>query len=67
MSPDIEKLLFVVGIGLFAGTVGTILASLWYRTTQEEPLTWDSVFVFAKFFYGTGGAAVLLFLAVKYL
>jgi uncharacterized membrane protein YesL len=47
----------IAGIGLAMGTIGTLLACNWYRSTQSEKLDWGDVLVFAKIFYGIGGAA----------
>jgi hypothetical protein len=66
MSTNTQQFFQVVGMSLFVGTTGTLLGSLWYRVTQKEPLTWNSVSVFAKVFYGMGGAAVILYLVLKY-
>ncbi|MGC0774202.1 MAG: hypothetical protein WB543_14815 [Candidatus Acidiferrum sp.] len=48
----------IAGIGLVMGTIGTLLACNWYRVTQREKLDWGDVLVFAKIFYGIGGAGL---------
>jgi hypothetical protein len=67
VNEDTEKLLLLIGLCLVVGLVLTFLASIWYRVTYKEQLDRDTVFLFAKIFFGIGGVAVLTYLFVKYL
>jgi hypothetical protein len=58
MNSFFRGFLAIAGIGLLTGTVGTLLACNWYRLTYKEKLDWGDVLVFAKIFYGIGGATL---------
>lgn len=51
----------IAGIMVLVGTIGTLLACNWYSVTQKEKLDWGDVLVFAKIFYGIGGAALAFY------
>ncbi len=66
MSESAQSLLLLIGGCLFAGTIFTLLASLWYSLNYKQPLDRDTVFVFAKIFYGMGAIAIFFYLFIRY-
>jgi hypothetical protein len=58
MNSFLRGFFYIAAVSLGMGTVGTLLACNWYRVTQTEKLDWGDVLVFAKIFYGIGGAAL---------
>jgi hypothetical protein len=67
VNNQLKDIFLASGMGVAVGTVGTVLASAWYRITQKDPLTWDSVAVFAKIFYGIGSLAIISYLLFRYM
>jgi hypothetical protein len=61
MSSFLLGFVQIAATGLFVGTVGTLLACNWYRATQPQKLDWGDVWVFAKIFYGIGGAGLAFY------
>ena len=61
MNAFLRGFLEIAGMGFVTGTIGTLLACNWYRLTCKDKLDWGDVLVFAKIFYGIGGASLAFY------
>ncbi|MHB8503795.1 MAG: hypothetical protein ACYDCG_13385 [Candidatus Acidiferrales bacterium] len=57
MNSFLQGFFHIAALSFGMGTVGILLACNWYRVAQSEKLDLGDVLVFAKIFYGVGGAA----------